>query len=437
MEKKELVLDILQHRCRVVAFYPELARAVGSVKAGLLLSQFLYWSRNREWVHKTREEIYESTGLSRQEQETARALLKELGILEEKYRGMPRRLFFRIDTDRLLQVLEEKLQERQGDPNSKSRPEGMALSEGEFSANKKATFPPTRRRVFSQQENSQVSVTQSEGEFSADKKATFQPTRRRLFRRLEDAQVSVAQALGESYNKKNENKKNKKNKEDDDKYIYTSSSPNRFSNGSSLEGKEKKKENSRLTVEQVVEVFNRIASRCKEYKPVEALTPSLKARIQELVRTDSKFEDPSFWEKLFLRGRDIVIRINESRDVSNSRTLGWILRDGVLEMILGDVGTEEDRMLVPKENMQRFKEYVESKGYDWELLKEELKVYVPKARKTEEGFVFTTSSLIGRRIVYALATKDFPSALSMFALRSTSSKVEENPIVSQSSEGGV
>ena len=374
MGKNKLVLDILQRRGRVVAFYPDLARAVGSVKAGLLLSQLLYWSRGTEWICKTQEEIQERTSLSRQEQETARALLKELGILEEKYRGMPRRLYFRINTDRLLQVLEKELQGRQGSPNGEGCPDSVALSECEFSANKNASFPQTRMRVFRKQGNSQV---------------------------------SVAQAFDECL--KNKNKKKKTTKK-------------------------KKNTSCTLAVKQVVEVFNRIANRCKEYKPVEALTPSLKARIWELMETDSKFENPYFWEKLFLRGRDIVIRVNESRDVSNSRTLGWVLKDGVLEMILGDVGTEEHRMVVPKENMRRFKEYVEGKGYDWELLLKELKVYVPKVRKKEEGFVFATSSLIGRRIVYALASGDFQLALSMFAL--TSKTDSEKLIASQSSEGG-
>src|SRR5436190_13062527 len=78
---------------RPIAYHAALARALGSVTAGVMLSQFLYWqprSKDGEgWFWKTQAEIYEETGLGRREQETARKVLLKTHILEEKRRGVP------------------------------------------------------------------------------------------------------------------------------------------------------------------------------------------------------------------------------------------------------------------------------------------------------------------------------------------------------------
>ena len=88
----------------VVAYQRALARAVGSHSAGLLLSQFWYWSEKLPeerdgWFYKTQDEIYDETVMTRWEQETARRKLRELGILEEAKRGVPAKLWFRIEEE--------------------------------------------------------------------------------------------------------------------------------------------------------------------------------------------------------------------------------------------------------------------------------------------------------------------------------------------------
>ncbi|HLZ28548.1 MAG TPA: DnaA N-terminal domain-containing protein [Chloroflexota bacterium] len=84
-----------------IAYHPAVAKAVGSVTAGVLLSQLLYWTpRSRDsagWIWKTQAEIYEETGLTRREQETARRHLVELGIVAERRAGVPAKLYFRVD----------------------------------------------------------------------------------------------------------------------------------------------------------------------------------------------------------------------------------------------------------------------------------------------------------------------------------------------------
>jgi hypothetical protein len=95
------IADFLKDAGRTVAYYPAMVKLTKSVTAAVLLSQFMYW-REKEWdadgwLYKTQPEISEETGLSRKEQETARKRLRELGILEEEKRGVPARLFYRIN----------------------------------------------------------------------------------------------------------------------------------------------------------------------------------------------------------------------------------------------------------------------------------------------------------------------------------------------------
>ncbi|MDN7813729.1 hypothetical protein [Burkholderia gladioli] len=95
-----------------VAFYLSLSQLAGSIPAGLLLSQSLYWTShgrdidaNDGWFHKTHEQWQQETALTRAEQETARKRLRARGLLQEAYRGMPRRLWYRIDLARLGDLL--------------------------------------------------------------------------------------------------------------------------------------------------------------------------------------------------------------------------------------------------------------------------------------------------------------------------------------------
>jgi hypothetical protein len=94
---------------RPVAYHPGIARAVKSVSAGVLMAQLIYWSpRTRDpegWFWKTRDEIEEETALGRWEQETARKVLKKYGVLEEKLKGVPARMHFRVNIQRLAELL--------------------------------------------------------------------------------------------------------------------------------------------------------------------------------------------------------------------------------------------------------------------------------------------------------------------------------------------
>lgn len=101
-----------------ITYYPSLTPICGGYKAAAMLSVALAWTRNwlnkhpeREgWFWKTRTEWQHETGLSRCEQENARKALAARGLLHETRRGMPARMHFRIDLDRLGQLLAQSAQ---------------------------------------------------------------------------------------------------------------------------------------------------------------------------------------------------------------------------------------------------------------------------------------------------------------------------------------
>lgn len=101
---------------RPIAYHPILAKVCGSVTAALFLSQLAYWNdkgnSNDGWIWKTQAEMEDETGLTRSEQETARRILKEKGILQEDRRGVPARMWYLIDWDVLTNLIDEYEQSR-------------------------------------------------------------------------------------------------------------------------------------------------------------------------------------------------------------------------------------------------------------------------------------------------------------------------------------
>lgn len=97
--------DFLIDVGRLVAYYPELTKITGSVNASIFLCQLIYWKGKESnpdgWIYKTQEDFNKETGLSMYEQETARKKLKSLEFLDEKFAGVPRRLYFKLNLDEI------------------------------------------------------------------------------------------------------------------------------------------------------------------------------------------------------------------------------------------------------------------------------------------------------------------------------------------------
>ena len=92
-----------------IAYHRIYATITGSVTSAVMLSQSMYWTPRTTdphgWFYKTADEWQEETGLSRREQETARRILKDLQILEEKKQGLPCKLFFRLNLEVLYRLI--------------------------------------------------------------------------------------------------------------------------------------------------------------------------------------------------------------------------------------------------------------------------------------------------------------------------------------------
>lgn len=100
--------DFLSDVGRPVAYHPRLKKLTGSTNATILLCQFIYWKGKEKdpdgWLYKTSEEIEEETGLSYNEQKTARKKLVSADLMEEHYARLDHQMRFRINPD----VIDEK-----------------------------------------------------------------------------------------------------------------------------------------------------------------------------------------------------------------------------------------------------------------------------------------------------------------------------------------
>ncbi|MHB1758232.1 MAG: hypothetical protein ACYCT9_12135 [Leptospirillum sp.] len=94
---------------RPIDFHRSFVHLGIGITGALMLSQAVYCSKRTQdpegWFHKTIGEWEEETGLTRFEQETAKRNLK--GILESERRGIPAKLYFRINWEKL-QIRERK-----------------------------------------------------------------------------------------------------------------------------------------------------------------------------------------------------------------------------------------------------------------------------------------------------------------------------------------
>ncbi len=97
--------DLLLEVGRPIAYYPSIAKALGSVNAALLVCQLTYWCGKEHnpklGIHKTAAEIEAETGLSVQEIRTARKILGAKGILTEKYFRLEHMIYFQVNLDAL------------------------------------------------------------------------------------------------------------------------------------------------------------------------------------------------------------------------------------------------------------------------------------------------------------------------------------------------
>jgi len=111
IEKRQLhaVLTVLNQR--YCAYYPGLTRLLDSPKASLMLShslgitKFLSRKSSDGWFWKTASDWQKEIGLSPKESESSRKVLVELGLIEYELRGMPAKTWYRVNLNRLAQLI--------------------------------------------------------------------------------------------------------------------------------------------------------------------------------------------------------------------------------------------------------------------------------------------------------------------------------------------
>ena len=112
-----LLLDILDEP---IVFHRSYVPIAGGITAALFLSYAGYACEDLPqehdgWFTRTQAEWERDTGLTRREQETARRLLRERGLLEERRVGMPAVLWYRVNWARLRGGLERQSRKHWGE----------------------------------------------------------------------------------------------------------------------------------------------------------------------------------------------------------------------------------------------------------------------------------------------------------------------------------
>lgn len=130
---------------RPIAFQRAFVSLGAGITGALMLSQAIYWSKRTDnadgWFYKTMEEWQSETGMTRSEQESARKKLVSAGVLEEMKKGVPCRLFYRVNMDAIRANLvaensHSSLQNscKQGCRKAASKPGGKPLAITETTA---------------------------------------------------------------------------------------------------------------------------------------------------------------------------------------------------------------------------------------------------------------------------------------------------------------
>jgi len=139
------VSNFLQLVDRPIAFQRSFVRLGVGITGALLLSQIVYWQNRMEgnWFYKTQTDLEEETGLTRYEQEGARKKLVSCGVLEEAKRGIPAKLYFRVNQERLEELL---LGENQHAGMGKTNKQGCGISANSDAENQHAGMGNTNEQ---------------------------------------------------------------------------------------------------------------------------------------------------------------------------------------------------------------------------------------------------------------------------------------------------
>ena len=104
--------DFLEDLGSPVAYFPALCPLLGGVQPTLLFCQLAFLKGKERSpsgeIYKTQEQITAETGLTRNEQTTARRILKSKGLLTERYARLDHRMYYTVHLDVLNALWENR-----------------------------------------------------------------------------------------------------------------------------------------------------------------------------------------------------------------------------------------------------------------------------------------------------------------------------------------
>lgn len=110
------LFDALKGVGKVISFHAKIARKLKSNNACIFLEQLIYWTGKEKgkdsprdgWIYKSTEKIYKETNLTYKEQIAVREILKKAGILEEFYKRLEHKQYYKINIEGLNDWWERK-----------------------------------------------------------------------------------------------------------------------------------------------------------------------------------------------------------------------------------------------------------------------------------------------------------------------------------------
>jgi hypothetical protein len=153
---------------RPIAFQPSFKKITGSTNAALLLSQAFYWTKRTTnpdgWFWKTREDWMDETGLTEAELDTAREKCRSVGVIEEKLKGVPATLHYRVIKSKVYELLGFQFPQIPGS-NQSGLPEGSEIPDkqesgtnGDFNKESESTSTTTPPVGLSEKEKAQANA---------------------------------------------------------------------------------------------------------------------------------------------------------------------------------------------------------------------------------------------------------------------------------------
>jgi hypothetical protein len=116
MTDKGLIFEVM--KSRPVSYRADFARIAGSVTAGVMLSQAIFWT-GKSTVHgpdefeKKGSEWEDETALSEKQQQTARHILEKAGLMTARRGGMHGTMIYKVNEDAIYEALTVLYADRQ------------------------------------------------------------------------------------------------------------------------------------------------------------------------------------------------------------------------------------------------------------------------------------------------------------------------------------